>query len=63
MPAAKGLGLVAGDTAKTVLSMAGVKDCWSKATGATQTTTSFSFATFEALKNTMKIMTPADWSA
>jgi small subunit ribosomal protein S5 len=63
MPAAKGLGLVAGDTAKTVLSMAGVKDCWSKTTGATQTTTSFSFATFEALKNTMKIMTPADWSA
>lgn len=63
MPAAKGLGLVAGDTAKTVLSMAGVKDCWSKVTGATQTTTSFSFATFEALKNTMKIMTPADWSA
>jgi small subunit ribosomal protein S5 len=63
MPAAKGLGLVAGDTAKTVLSMAGVKDCWSKATGATQTTTSFSFATFEALKNTMKIMTPADWGA
>ena len=63
MPAAKGLGLVAGDTAKTVLSMAGVKDCWSKTTGATQTTTSFSFATFEALKNTMKIMTPGDWSA
>ncbi|EMR73118.1 ribosomal protein S5/S2 [Thaumarchaeota archaeon SCGC AB-539-E09] len=63
MPAAKGLGLVAGDTAKTVLSMAGVKDCWSKTTGATQTATSFSFATFEALKNTMKIMTPADWSA
>ena len=63
MPAAKGLGLVAGSTAKTVLSMAGVKDCWSKTTGATQTATSFSFATFEALKNTMKIMTPADWSA
>ena len=63
MPAAKGLGLVAGGTAKTVLSMAGVKDCWSKTTGATQTATSFSFATFEALKNTMKIMTPADWSA
>ena len=63
MPSSKGLGLVAGDTAKAVLSMAGVKDCWSKTTGATQTTTSFSFATFEALKNTMKIMTPTDWSA
>ncbi len=61
IPAAKGLGLVAGKTAKSVLALAGVKDCWSKTTGRTQTATSFSFATFEALKNTMKIMTPQDW--
>ncbi|MCW3978120.1 MAG: 30S ribosomal protein S5 [Candidatus Bathyarchaeota archaeon] len=63
IPGAKGLGLVAGDVAKRVLTLAGVKDCWSKAIGATQTTTSFSFATFEALKNTVKMMTPKDWSA
>jgi len=62
MPGAKGLGLVAGDIAKRVLILAGVKDIWSKTVGATQTTTSFSFATFEALKNTMKIMTPKDWT-
>lgn len=62
IPGAKGLGLVAGDTAKSVLELAGVKDCWSKAIGATRTATSFSFATFEALKNTVKIMTPKDWS-
>ncbi len=62
IPGAKGLGLVAGDTAKAVLTLAGVKDCWSKATGATRTATSFSFATFEALKNTVKTMTPKDWS-
>jgi small subunit ribosomal protein S5 len=62
MPGAKGLGLVAGETAKAVLKLAGVKDCWSKSVGATRTTTSFAYATFEALKNTMKIMTPRDWA-
>jgi small subunit ribosomal protein S5 len=62
IPGAKGLGLVAGDTAKAVLKLAGVKDCWSKAIGATRTATSFSFATFEALKQTVKVMTPRDWS-
>ena len=62
IPGAKGLGLVAGETAKRVLGMAGVKDCYSKSKGATKTATSFSFATFDALKNTMKIMTPKDWA-
>ncbi|UCH56740.1 MAG: 30S ribosomal protein S5 [Candidatus Bathyarchaeota archaeon] len=62
IPGTKGLGLVAGDTAKRVLALAGVKDCWSKSIGATKTTTSFSLATFEALKNTVKLMTPSDWS-
>ncbi len=62
MPGAKGLGLVAGETAKAVLNLAGIKDCWSKSVGATRTTTSFAYATFEALKNTMKIMTPRDWA-
>jgi small subunit ribosomal protein S5 len=62
IPGAKGLGLVVGDTAKAVLTLAGVKDCWSKVIGATRTTTSFSYATFEALKETMKVMTPRDWS-
>ena len=62
LPAPKGLGLVVGDTAKAVLSLAGVRDCWSKSIGATQTTTSFAFATFEALKNTTRMMTPKDWA-
>jgi len=62
IPGSKGLGLVAGDIAKRVLTLAGVKDCWSKSTGATQTTVSFALATFEALKNTMKLMTPQDWA-
>jgi small subunit ribosomal protein S5 len=62
LPGTKGLGLVAGDIAKRVLDMAGIKDCWTKSVGATKTTHSFSFATFEALKNTVKLMTPRDWA-
>ncbi len=61
-PGSKGLGLVAGETAKAILRLAGIKDCWSKSIGATQTTTSFAFATFEALKNTTRMMTPRDWA-
>jgi len=62
LPGPQGLGLVAGDTAKVVLKMSGVKDCWSKSIGRTTTTNSFAFATFEALKQTMSIMTPQDWA-
>ena len=61
-PGAKGLGLVAGDIAKRILKLAGVNDCWSKSLGATKTATSFSLATFDALKNSMKLMTPKDWA-
>jgi small subunit ribosomal protein S5 len=62
LPGPQGLGLVVGDTAKVVLQLAGVKDCWSKATGTTTTTTSFALATFNALKQTSKIMTPQEWT-
>ena len=62
LPGPQGLGLVVGDTAKVVLQLAGIKDCWSKVTGTTTTTTSFAFATFEALKQTDKIMTPQEWT-
>lgn len=62
LPAAQGVGLVAGDTAKAVLVMAGIKDCWSKSIGKTSTRNSFAFATFNALKRTMEIMTPQDWT-
>ncbi len=63
LPAPQGLGLVVGDTAKIVLQLAGIKDCWSKAVGTTTTTTSFALATFEALKETSKVMTPQEWAA
>lgn len=62
MPGPRGLGLVAGDTAKAVLSLTGIEDCWTRTRGETQTTTSFAFATYNALQNTTKMMTPGDWA-
>jgi len=62
IPGPKGLGLVAGETARSILTLAGVRDCWSKSKGATKTKTSFALATYDALKNTTKIMTPKDWA-
>ncbi len=60
-PAPKGTGLVAGDTAKVVLRMAGIKDVWTKTLGETRTTYNFARATYNALKNTYRFMTPEDW--
>lgn len=57
-PGPKGLGLVAGDVAKAVLRLAGIKDCWTKTYGSTRTATSMAFATFNALKNTFRITKP-----
>jgi len=62
LPGPQGLGQVVGDNAKVILTLAGIKDCWSKATGTTSTVCSFSYATFEALKQTAKIMTPQEWA-
>lgn len=61
-PAPKGTGLVAGDVAKVVLRMAGIKDVWSKTLGETRTTYNFARATYNALVNTYKFVTPVDWA-
>ncbi|HDM60288.1 MAG TPA: 30S ribosomal protein S5 [Archaeoglobus veneficus] len=55
IPGPKGLGLVAGDVAKKVLELAGVKDVWTFTKGNTRTTINFARATYEALKRTMYI--------
>lgn len=60
-PAPKGTGLVAGDIAKTVLRLAGIKDVWSRTYGETRTTYNFAKATYNALKNTYKFVTVEDW--
>ncbi len=62
IPAPRGLGLVVGDIAKTVLDLAGIKDVWSKTFGETRTSSNFAKATFDALKNTYGVMTPYDWT-
>ena len=54
MSAPRGTGVVAGDAAKKVLEMAGIKDVWSRATGKTSTTLNFAMATLEALKKTRR---------
>ncbi|MEM2927713.1 MAG: 30S ribosomal protein S5 [Nitrososphaerota archaeon] len=61
LPAPKGVGIVAGEIAKRVLELAGIKDCWTRSFGETRTTLSTARATFEALKNTNKIILPSMW--
>ena len=54
IPAPKGVGLAVADTAKVVLSLASIKDVWSKTKGRTRTTANLTKATFNALKKTLK---------
>jgi small subunit ribosomal protein S5 len=61
-PAPKGTGLVAGDVAKTVLRMAGITDVWTQTRGETRTSYNFARATYLALRNTYRLVTPADWA-
>ncbi|MGC9011396.1 30S ribosomal protein S5 [Thermogladius sp.] len=60
-PAPKGTGLVAGEVAKVVLRLAGIKDAWTETFGETRTSVNFAKATLNALKNTYKFVTPLDW--
>ena len=62
LPTPKGVGIVAGEVAKTILGFAGIKDCWTRSLGSTRTIPSFAMATFNALKSTYRIMTPKDWT-
>ncbi|MCD6156802.1 MAG: 30S ribosomal protein S5 [Euryarchaeota archaeon] len=54
-PAPRGVGLVAADTIKPVLRLAGVRDVWTFTRGHTKTTYNFVMATFEALKETVRV--------
>jgi len=60
-PAPKGTGLVAGDVAKTVLRLAGISDVWTFTKGETRTSYNFARATYLALRNTYRFVTPLDW--
>jgi small subunit ribosomal protein S5 len=61
IPAPKGLGVVASESAKIILELAGIKDCWTKSYGSTQTVPSFTYAMFDAMKKTYEMVTPKDW--
>ncbi len=61
IPGPRGLGLVAGEVAKTILRLAGVKDCWTRSYGDTRTIPSFAYAIFDALKKTYHLVTMNDW--
>lgn len=61
IPAPLGVGLVAGDIAKTILRLAGIRDIWVFTKGETRTTLNFAKATYNALKNTNTVVTPIDW--
>jgi len=61
VPGPRGLGLVASEVAKIILSLAGVKDCWTRSFGSTRTVPSFAFAIFDALKKTYSLVTRAEW--
>jgi small subunit ribosomal protein S5 len=61
IPGPRGLGLVAGETAKVILGLAGIKDCWTRSFGSTRTIPSFAYAVFDALKKTFRLVTPEDW--
>jgi small subunit ribosomal protein S5 len=62
LPGPRGLGVVAGDTAKLVLEMAGVQDCWAISYGETRTTLSFALATYDALRNTYNLLFKEVWT-
>ena len=61
IPGPRGLGIVAGEAARVVLELAGIQDVWTRTYGETRTTLSFAGATFEALRNTNKIVLPSMW--
>ncbi len=62
-PAPRGLGLVGGEIPKNILFLAGIKDCWTKSFGSTNTLSSTAFAIYNCLRNTYEIITQKDWAS
>lgn len=61
IPAPKGVGLVAGDVAKVVLRLAGIKDIWTRSRGKTRTAHNMAKAVYNALKLTYAFKVPSEW--
>lgn len=52
IPGPRGLGLVGGEFVKIILGLTGIRDCWTRTSGSTNTLTSISYAIYDALRNT-----------
>lgn len=57
LPAPKGVGLACSKTARLVLRLAGIQDCWTKTKGNTRSAANTAKAVIEALKNAYNVMT------
>lgn len=61
VPAPRGASLVAAPTSRKLLQLAGVGDCYTSSIGSRKTMGNFAKATFNALSNTYKYLTPDLW--
>merc|ERR1712093_566293 len=61
IPAPRGTGLVAAPAPKKMLSMAGIKDCYTSSRGHTRTMGNFIKAVFYALRKTYSYLSPELW--
>jgi small subunit ribosomal protein S2e len=61
IPAPRGTGIVGAPVPKKLLTMAGIDDCYTIATGQTATLGNFAKATYAAISHTYKYLTPDLW--
>lgn len=61
IPAPRGTGIVSAPVAKKLLTMAGIEDCYTQATGSTATLGNFAMATYLAIQRTYSYLTPDLW--
>lgn len=61
IPAPRGSQIVGAPVSKTLITLAGVKDCFSSSEGKTKTRGNFLFATFDALAQTYTVLTKDFW--
>jgi len=62
VPAPRGTGIVAARVPKKVLTFAGIKDVYTQTKGSTKTVGNFLFATYHALQETYRFLTPDQWA-
>jgi len=59
-PGPRGLGLVGGEVVKTILGVTGIRDCWTRTFGSTNTLTSIACAIYNALRDSNTMTTATD---